>query len=59
MNKDKSVLIKLSDYERDGFKRAAQLTGVGFSAWARQVLIKEASKVLKSHGESHDFLKKD
>lgn len=56
--KDTQVLIKLSEDEKVSFQRAAELEGLGFSAWARQVLRKEASKVLKNNGESPEFLKK-
>ena len=53
--KDAQVLIKLSEDEKNSFKRAAEITGVGFSAWARQVLRKEAEKVLKTRNEKPEF----
>jgi len=59
MKKETSVLIKLSEDEKVSFQRAAELEGLGFSAWARQLLRKEATKVLKNNGETPRFLKKD
>lgn len=56
MAKDEQVLIKLSETEKTGFKRAAELTGVGFSAWARQVLRVAATKELQNAGEKVPFL---
>jgi len=56
MAKDNQILIKLSEPEKVGFKRAAELTGVGFSAWARQVLRTAAIKELQNAGEKVIFL---
>ena len=56
MAKDEQVLIKLSETEKTGFKRAAEITGVGFSAWARQVLRVAATKELQNAGEKVPFL---
>jgi len=56
MAKDEQVLVKLSESEKAGFKRAAELTGVGFSAWARQVLRIAATKELQNAGEKVPFL---
>jgi len=56
MKKDEQVLIKLSTKEKEGFKRAAELSGIGFSAWARQVMRSAAIKELQNAGEKIIFL---
>lgn len=55
--KDNQVLIKLSEEEKKAFKRASELSGVGFSAWARQKLRTAAIKELNEAGEEVEFLK--
>lgn len=54
--KDEQVLIKLSEDEKKAFKKAAELSGVGFSAWARQKLRLAAIKELQEVGIKVDFL---
>lgn len=54
--KDKQVLIKLSDDEKNAFKKAAELSGLGFSAWARLRMRDAAKKELLDNGEKVDFL---
>lgn len=56
MAKDNQVLIKLSEAEKEAFKRAAEVSGVGFSAWARQRLRAAAVKELQEIGEKAAFL---
>ncbi len=56
MAKDEQVLIKLSESEKIGFKKAAEISGIGFSAWARQVLRIAATKELQGAGEKVPFL---
>lgn len=56
MKKDNQVLIKLSEPEKEGFKRAAEISGIGFSAWARQVMRSAAIKELQNAGEKIIFL---
>ena len=56
MKKDEQVLIKLSEAEKSGFKRAAEISGIGFSAWARQVMRTAAIKQLQDAGEKIIFL---
>jgi len=55
--KDNQVLIKLSEDEKKAFKKAAELSGIGFSAWARQQLRAAAIKDLNAAGIEVDFLK--
>lgn len=57
--KDEQVLIKLSEDEKKAFKKAAELSGVGFSAWARRLLRLAAAKELKEAGQEVDFLKSE
>lgn len=56
MKKDTQVLIKLSELEKEGFKRASEISGIGFSAWARQVMRSAAIKELQNAGEKIIFL---
>ncbi len=56
MKKDTQVLIKLSETEKEGFKRAAEISGIGFSAWARERLRNSAIKELQGAGEKVVFL---
>jgi hypothetical protein len=56
MKKDNQILIKLSEAEKEAFKRAAEISGVGFS-WARQHLRAAAVKELQKMGEKAAFLK--
>jgi len=56
MKKDSQILLRLSDTEKEGFKRAAEISGVGFSAWARQILRSAAIKELQNVGEKIVFL---
>lgn len=57
-NKDTQILIKLSEAEREGFKRAAEIAGIGLSAWARQRLRSAAIKEMQDVGEQIPFLNK-
>ena len=57
-NKDTQILIKLSEPEREGFRRAAEIAGIGLSAWARQRLRSAAIKEMQDVGEQIPFLNK-
>jgi len=54
--KNTQILIKLSDTEKEGFKKAAEIAGIGLSAWARQKLRSAAIKDLQEVGEKIPFL---
>ena len=54
--KDEQVLIKLSKEEKAVFKKAAELSGIGFSAWARQKLRVASIKDLQEAGIKVEFL---
>lgn len=56
MKKDTQILIKLSETERESFRRAADIAGIGLSAWARQKLRSAAIKELQEVGETATFL---
>jgi hypothetical protein len=56
MKKDTQILIKLSETEKEGFKKAAEIAGIGLSAWARQKLRSAAIKDLQEVGEKIPFL---
>jgi uncharacterized protein (DUF1778 family) len=56
MKKDNQVLMKLSEAEKDAFKKAAELSGEGFSSWARKHLRAAATKELQERGEKVAFL---
>jgi len=56
MKKNEQVLIKLSADEKTAFYKAAELSGMGFSAWARLRLRLAAKGELQDAGEKVDFL---
>jgi len=56
MKKDSQFLIRVSDQELEGFKQAAEIAGIGLSAWARQKLRAAAIKDLQEVGEKIPFL---
>lgn len=56
MKKDSQLLIRVSDLEKQGFERVAELNGISLSAWARQVLRREAIRYLQDAGEKIIFL---
>lgn len=56
MKKNSQLLIRVSDIEKEGFERAAEISGVGVSTWARQVLRSAAIKQVQEIGEKVSFL---
>ena len=54
--KDRKVIFKASEQEESAFKKAAELSGMSFSAWARQRLRLSAASELKEAGKTVDFL---
>lgn len=56
MKKEEQVLIRVSELEKQGFERAAEIAGIGLSAWARQKLRSAAIKDLQDVGEQIPFL---
>lgn len=56
MKKTSNVLIRVDEVEKVGFERAAEISGLGLSSWARQVLRSAAVKQLHDIGEKAKFL---
>ncbi len=56
MKKTSNLLIRVTDLEKSGFERAAEISGIGLSSWARQVLRSAAMKELQNAGEKIIFL---
>lgn len=57
MAKDEQIIIRVSAEEKQGLERAAEIAGIGLSAWARQKLRSGAIKELQEVGEKINFLK--
>ena len=56
MARDDAILIRLTDKEKQSFKEAAKLAGIGVSAWARQRLRLAAIKEMEALGRQIPFL---
>ncbi|NQU85558.1 MAG: hypothetical protein HQ541_07340 [Mariniphaga sp.] len=56
MKKDEQIIIRVSSIEKQGFERAANLSGIGLSAWARQKLRSASIKEHQEIGEKAIFL---
>ncbi|MHB8258976.1 MAG: hypothetical protein ACYDCN_03005 [Bacteroidia bacterium] len=56
MKKEHQILIRVSLSEKEGFERAAEISGIGLSAWARQQLRVAAIRELQNAGEKIMFL---
>jgi uncharacterized protein (DUF1778 family) len=56
MKKDEQILIRVSLEEKQGLERAAEIAGIGLSAWARQRLRSAAIKEHQEAGEKIIFL---
>lgn len=54
--KEERMVVRVSVQEKEGFERAAEIAGIGFSAWARQKLRSAAIKDLEDVGEKIPFL---
>lgn len=51
-----SLEVRLGSDEKQGFKEAAELSGLGVSAWVRERLRKVAASELEQAGKSVPFL---
>ena len=56
MKKDETILIRVSTMEKRGLERAAEIAGIGLSAWARLKLRSAAIKEHQDAGERVIFL---
>lgn len=57
MNKEKQIIIRVTEKEKEGFERASDIAGISLSAWARQKLRTSAIAELQNVGETAPFLK--
>jgi hypothetical protein len=51
--------IRLSALEKAGFKAAAEIAGLGLSAWARERLRRVAVRELEDAGQDIPFLQRE
>lgn len=54
--RENQLLIRLSDGEKDGFEKAAQIAGITTAAWARQKLRSVAARELREADLEVPFL---
>ena len=57
--KKKTVQIRISDLEKEGFEKAAELAGITLSAWIRERLRLATIKELNDAGIKSPFINKD
>lgn len=57
MNKEEVIIIRLSKDEKTAFENSAELSGLGLSTWARQVLKAAAIKQHREAGMKITFIK--
>jgi hypothetical protein len=57
MKREIQIAIRVTDLEKQGFERAAELAGIGLSAWARERLRGAAIRELQEAGEKIVFVK--
>jgi hypothetical protein len=55
--RDSQILLVLSSTEKEGFRQAAELAGIGVSAWARERLRSIAIRELQQAGRKIPFIK--
>lgn len=55
--RDETLKVRVSQTEKEGFEKAAEVSGLGFSAWARQTLRTAAINKLHEANEKVPFLK--
>ena len=58
MEKISVVQVRITASEKEGFKRSAEIAGIGLSAWIRQRLRSAAIRDLQEVGEKAPFLEK-
>lgn len=56
MKRNNQLLIRVSSLEKEGFEKAAEISGIGLSAWARERLRSAAIQELQAVGEKIIFL---
>lgn len=58
MAKEYTMRIRLDDAEREGFEKAAAISGITLSAWARERLRGAARRELTELGEQVPFFQR-
>jgi len=56
VSKVESIEVRLSPSEKEGFRQAAELAGVGLSTWMRERLRRTAIRELTEAGQQVAFL---
>jgi hypothetical protein len=56
--KEKVVIIRLSEAEKQGFREASDVAGVGLSTWIRERLRHAAIRELEQAGRIAPFIKR-
>jgi hypothetical protein len=54
--KNDLLQLRVDELEKEAFQRAADLAGIGISAWARERLRQVCKRELESNGEKAPFL---
>lgn len=57
MSKEKTIQIRVTDDEKQGFSSAAELAGIPLSSWIRERLRLAAIRDLESAGMKAPFIK--
>ena len=57
MKRETQLLIRLTESEKESFERAAEIAGIGITAWVRERLRSAAILDLQNVGEKIAFLK--
>jgi hypothetical protein len=56
--KEKVVIIRLSEMEKQGFREAADMAGIGLSTWIRERLRHAAIRELEQAGQIAPFIRR-
>lgn len=57
MKRDQNLILAVSANEKEGFRQAADLAGIGLSSWARERLRSAAIRELQEVGRKIPFVK--
>jgi hypothetical protein len=55
--KEEVVIIRLSTLEKQGFREAADIAGIGLSTWIRERLRRAATRELEEAGRIAPFIR--
>ena len=56
MNRNDTILLRVSEYEKAGFAEAAELSGLSISSWVRERLRGSAIQELEKAGRKVPFI---